>query len=389
MAFIIELTDEQKNLAGTLCKWFKSPYKPYYSYTGAAGTGKTTVIKEFLDTMGLENHEYMCAAYVGKAVQVLQRHGLPASTIHALIYDVIEVIHVNDDGTPMLTATGRLKTDLVIRRKQSLQSNLKLIIVDEAPMINDVICRDLLSFGIPIIFLGDSNQLPPVFGQSTIMNNPDFRLTRIMRQADENPIVRISQDILNNIPLKYGNYDTSKIINRLEMNEELLKYDMIITTKNKMRDDVNDFVRKDVFKIRSNLPIYGEKIICRRNNWKRNVGDIFLTNGLVGFVTDIHKDKSTKNHLMLDFRPEFMEDKFLNVKLDSNYIQLPHKERKEYGRSSAELFEYGYSITTHMSQGSEYDSVLFMYSGFGDHEFRKKLLYTGVTRAVNDIVLVI
>lgn len=387
--FIITLTKEQESLVYTLYKWFKNPYKPYISYTGAAGTGKTTVIKEFLDVMGLKPEEYMCAAYVGKAVQVLQRHGLPASTIHSLIYDMIEIPKIDAEGNIELTSTGRPKTELLIRLKPSLPSNIKLLIIDEATMVNDVISHDILSFNIPVIFLGDSNQLPPVFGQSSIMNSPDFRLTHIMRQAEESPIVRISQNILNNIPLKYGNYGTSKVIDRLKLSDDILKHDMIITTKNKMRDGINDFIRNDVFHIDSPLPVYGEKIICRRNNWKRNVGDIYLTNGLVGFVTDIHREKCTKNHLMLDFRPEFMDDKFLNIKVDSKYIQLPHNERKDYGRSSAEIFEYGYSITTHMSQGSEYNNVLFMYSGFGDHEFRKKLMYTGVTRAVDQITIVI
>lgn len=389
MVIIITLTEEQKKLVYTLYRWFKNPYKQYISYTGAAGTGKTTVIKEFLSVMGLEMHEYMCVAYVGKAVQVLQRHGLPASTIHALIYDVIEIVDYDEDGRPKLTPKGKIKTSLLIRKKEALPSNLKLIIVDEATMVNDPMGEDILSFGIPVIFLGDSNQLPPVFGQSSIMNYPDFRLTRIMRQAGENPIVKISQDILNNVPLKYGTYGNSRIIDRFTLSDELLKYDMVITTKNKTRDSINDFIRKEVFRISSDLPVYGEKLICRRNDWHRNIGDIFLTNGLVGYVTDIHREKCTKNHLMIDFKPDFLDDKFLNLKLDSNYIKLSYNERKDYGRSSAELFEYGYSITTHMSQGSEYDNVLFMYDGFGDHLFRKKLAYTGVTRAKESITLVI
>ena len=84
----IELTDEQLDLSDNIIKWYRhyGSGKPYFYYSGAAGTGKTTVIKYVIEKLGLDNHDVMACAYVGKAVLVLMRHGLNASTIHSLIY---------------------------------------------------------------------------------------------------------------------------------------------------------------------------------------------------------------------------------------------------------------------------------------------------------------
>jgi exodeoxyribonuclease-5 len=76
--------------------------------------------------------------------------------------------------------------------KDKLDDDIKLIIIDEAAMVNDKMREELLSFGIPVIFLGDHNQLPPVIGKSSMLDKPDFILTKIMRQAENDPIVYLS-----------------------------------------------------------------------------------------------------------------------------------------------------------------------------------------------------
>ena len=72
----IELTDEQKDLKRRIIHWYHNfpSGKPYFYYSGAAGTGKTTVIKTIIDELGLKRDEYIACAYVGKAVLVLLRN---------------------------------------------------------------------------------------------------------------------------------------------------------------------------------------------------------------------------------------------------------------------------------------------------------------------------
>ena len=83
---MVELTGEQKTLVTKLKRWYKEQAKQIYIYSGRAGTGKTTVVKYFIEEMGLELRDVVCCALSGKAVTVLASHGLQAKTIHSLIY---------------------------------------------------------------------------------------------------------------------------------------------------------------------------------------------------------------------------------------------------------------------------------------------------------------
>jgi nucleoside-triphosphatase THEP1 len=128
----IELTDEQTDLSYKIIDWYRhyGRGKPYFYYSGAAGTGKTTVIKYIIDKLELEPNEVMACAYVGKAVLVLMRHGLNASTIHSLIYTpqfVTEKEFIVDEfGNPKEIKKRKMKFVL----KNQLPKELKLIICD-------------------------------------------------------------------------------------------------------------------------------------------------------------------------------------------------------------------------------------------------------------------
>ena len=90
-------TDEQLELCDQVCKWFREyemgsrirNHPQWYSYTGAAGSGKTSVMNLIIDKLGLTDSEYTTCAYTGRAALNLQQKGLPSSTIQALIYHTI------------------------------------------------------------------------------------------------------------------------------------------------------------------------------------------------------------------------------------------------------------------------------------------------------------
>ena len=389
----IELTDEQKELKREIIHWYRNyPYgKPYYYYSGAAGTGKTTVIHSVIDELNLNINEVMSCAYVGKAVLVLMRHGLPASTIHSLIYRPMFKTtkeYITDEfGNPK--EIKKRKMEFVL--KDSLDKNIKLIIVDEMAMVSDAIREDLLSFGIPVILCGDGNQLPPVIGTSSILDNPDFVLTKIMRQAEGDPIVYLSQCILKDIPIEYGTYGKSKVVESVPIDRSILTdYDMIICAKNKTREELNNRIREEVLHYETIKPMLGDKIICRKNNWEENLNGIYLTNGLVGYITDIDYCSLYRDIIYIDFQPDFMEESFYKLSLDYKYFKAPWQEKKNFGFDfkENERFEYAYAITAHLSQGSEYENVLFMDEKFHDPLTLKRLRYTAITRARNSITYV-
>ena len=377
------LTEEQERLIPLLKKWYLDFYnngeKKYFSLSGAAGTGKTTVIRYFIEDMGISLHDIICAAYVGKAVTVLATHGLPAKTIHALIYDVSWKNARDETGEVIRNRMGVAKLTRVFTRKKKLEWPYKLIIID------------ILSFGIPVIFIGDMNQLPPIFGKSSVMIKPDFILTKIMRQAEGDPIIKLSQDVLHGRPLIPGEYGKSKVVTSLPRDEHFLfDYDIILTTNNNMREMINNFIRFNILHFKSTKPEIGDRIICRQNNWEVDLGEkgFYLTNGSAGSIMDLDPQSISDNSCNFEFLSDVTgQTKIMDM--DYRYIQLPYSDRRFYGMSKFNKFEYGYAITTHLSQGSQYPKVLFIDEKFGSLDDRKKMRYTAITRAIESITILI
>lgn len=387
-------TDEQTELCDQLCKWFKDyesghrirNHPQWFSYSGGAGTGKTSIVEMIIDKLKLDDDQYITCAYTGRAALNLQQKGLPSSTVHSLIYHTLleKVPYIDEDS-----GETKYKMEFHFILKELLPENLRLIVVDEATMINNDMRDKILGFGKPTIFIGDMNQLPPIFGVSDVMLYPDFKLTKIMRQNEGNPIIQLSQMILNDDYYDFGDYGDSKVISSIEFGSNLVKdYDMILCGKNKTRDYLNNRIIKEVIGKKSLQPFIGAKVVNRHNNWDIAVKGISLTNGLVGYITNFSKRKSYQGYYTIDFRPDFMDDEFEDLKIDCKYILSNYDKRKNYGITQFEKFEYAYCITTHISQGSQYNRVLFFDEPFADKETTKKLRYTAITRAIDNITIV-
>lgn len=384
-----ELNEDQKELVSRIKKWYTSyTDKQWFAYTGPAGVGKTTVIRTAIQELGIDR--YVCCAYVGKAVSVLAQNGLPATTIHSLIYDVCWVQQTDEHGDLIFREDGRPKMKIEFVLKSELRNDPELIVVDEATMVNDELCEQILSFGIKTVFIGDNNQLPPVFGVSSIMMRPDFWLRKIMRQAEGDPIIWLSQKILNHERIPFGHYGKCSVLPWITLDRTSYeRYQMIMAPINRLRDRINSNVREGIMGFEGPLPVIGDRLICRNNNWSRAVDDnIFLTTGMCGTVTDINRSASTASFLSIDFQPDIASSPFVNLRLDSRYIQMDAMERKEYGLSQYEKFEYGYCITVHQAQGSQAEGVLFNDYPLFDADMTRRTRYTAITRAYGFVDIV-
>lgn len=386
-------TDEQVELCDQICKWFRDyesghrirNHPQWYSYSGGAGVGKTTVLELIIDKLKLSEDQFITIAFTGKAALNLQQKGLPSCTVHSLIYHTVleKVPYIDEDGETQ----HKMVFHFIL--KESLPDNLRLIAVDEATMINNDMRDKILSFGKPVIFIGDMNQLPPIFGISDVMLHPDFKLTKIMRQSEGNPIIQLSQMILNDDYYDFGDYGNSKVVNSIDFGKNLINdYDMILCGKNKTRDNINNRIIHEIIGKKTLQPFIGAKVVNRQNDWDIAVKGISLTNGLVGYITNLSKRKSYMGYYTIDFRPDFMDDEFEDLKIDCRYIISDYESRKNYGLTKFEKFEYAYCITTHISQGSQYNRVLFFDEAFYDKEMTKKLRYTAITRAIDNITIV-
>lgn len=378
---------EQEHITKLRCFYVDNPNHIFI--TGDyVPTHNTTVLNLVIEKLGLDESEYITAAYCGKAALNLQQHNLPSCTVHSLIYHtILEKVKSTDEEIENGEPPVKMKFHFVL--KDVLPANLRLIAIDEATMINNDMRDKILSFGLPVIFIGDMNQLPPIFGVSDVMLNPDFTLTKIMRQAEGNPIIQLSQMILNDDYYDLGDYGNSKVVDYVDFDKHLLTdYDMILCGKNKTRDKMNSRIINDILLKDSLVPFIGAKVVNRQNNWDVAVNGISLTNGLVGYITNLSKKTAYKGYYTIDFRPDFMDAEFEGLHIDPRYIQSDYEVRKSYGLTKFEKFEYAYCITTHISQGSQYNRVLFFDEPFHDAEVTKKLRYTAITRAIDNITIV-
>jgi exodeoxyribonuclease-5 len=366
-------SSQQEGALKAVGAWLADPdAQQVFRLFGYAGTGKTTLAKEFAQMAKGDNDEkVLFAAFTGKAALVLQSKGCAkASTIHSLIY------RLDDEtaGVPQF-----------VLDEDSKLKGARLLIIDECSMVGAELAADLLSFGTKILVLGDPAQLPPVKDAGFFTEHkPDVMLTEVHRQARDNPIIRVSMDIREGRQLPLMNEGPCRVISRKEVDpKDVLAADQILVGMNKTRAAYNARVR-ELKKITGPTPLVGEKLVCLKNNRPK-----WLFNGGIWRVEKLRK--SNEHAIRMVIAPEDAGSTASNaqIKVHPYFFagregELPWEERKE-----SDEFTFGYALTVHKSQGSQWRNVyLFDESGVF-REDRARWLYTGVTRAAEQLTVVI
>jgi exodeoxyribonuclease-5 len=382
-------------------EWYKHPEtreRPWFEISGAAGTGKTTVVKHIIAELGLNESEVVFMAFVGKAALALRLSGVNGRTIHSVIYRMIKR-YKRVDGQ-VVYQHGRPVLETVFEKVDDLPENIKLLVVDEGGMVGNDMALDILSFKIPLLVLGDLHQLPPVFGQGMFLQKPDVILNEIMRQHKDSAIIYLAQLATHGIPISYGRYNGGecRVIKKEDITDrELSEADLIICSTNVVRDQINWYVRKNICGIDSNSIVIGDKLICRQNCWDTILPDkslgmeVALVNGLIGSVTSINRNPHVSGgKLTMDFKPEFSKISFNNVPVDPTYVLSEYQYRKTVNPmySQEVMFELGYCSTCHLAQGSQYPSILvYLDLEASTSDYSRKWLYTAITRAQSHLVI--
>lgn len=379
----MELTDGQKKGLEIACQRYKDN-KPYTVIAGYAGTGKTTLVHFIIQELGLHENQVVFVAYTGKAALVLKQKGNKnAMTAHKLLYHSEEL----PDGT--YRHTPRVK----------LEKKYSLVVVDEASMLPQEMIDLLLSHHVHTIFLGDPMQLPPIDSEQTILDHPHVFLDEIVRQALENPIIKLSMDIRNGKRLAYSTDDKRcRIIHREKASDKLLLgADQILCGKNKTRHELNEYMRRLILGNNyGNEPVNGDKVICLKNHWNtvNSIGNE-LVNGTIGELYNI-SIKEVPPYGQVIYANFISDDGgiYRNLMIDYNLIvngqpTINSENWKKFsGYPKPFEFAFSYVVTVHKSQGSEFNRVVVFEEWLGDYESHKRWLYTAATRASEQLVIV-
>ncbi|HEY2231540.1 MAG TPA: ATP-dependent RecD-like DNA helicase [Xanthobacteraceae bacterium] len=365
-------TPQQDAALSAVAAWLKAKpghgnTPPLFRLFGFAGTGKTTLARHLAEDV---DGKVLFAAFTGKAALVMRRKGCEgASTIHSLIYKPIE----SETETP----TFELWDEAPV-------SKAELIVIDECSMVDAELGRDLMSFGVPVLVLGDPAQLPPIQGGGFFTEaEPDVMLTQVHRQAQNDPIVRLSMEIRSGQRLVPGEYGASQVVRRAALDpQRVLDADQVLVGRNVTRRAYNARMRERRGFTEA-LPMLGDKLVCLRNNRRKG-----LFNGGLWVIKE--KPKTRKQIIEMRLQPEEnVGGRTVKVSVRPECFTGAIEQVEWAARKRCDEFDFGYVLTVHKSQGSQWDDVVLFDESFAFPDSRERWLYTGVTRAAKRLTVVV
>jgi exodeoxyribonuclease V len=347
--------------------WLKRGAPQVFRLFGYAGSGKTTLARTIADD---SEGDVLFAAFTGKAALVMRSKGCKdARTIHSLIYRARE----SDSEEPVFELN-----------EEGPAAKARLIIIDECSMVDSELGHDLLSFGKPVLVLGDPAQLPPVKGGGYFTEcEPDVMLSEVHRQAADNPIIRLSMLIREGGRLSAGTFGASRVVHRDAVDtDDVTEADQILVGLNRTRRAYNKRMR-ELLDRGGTFPEPGDKLVCLRNDRKKG-----LLNGSLWTVRTagsarrrklrlsvVPEEDSSRKPLRIGVLPEFFA---------GGEDAIPYAMRRE-----SDEFDYGYALTVHKAQGSQWDNVVLFDESQAFRDNRARWLYTGITRAARRLTVVL
>jgi len=380
--------------------WLKNKDAPRFSLGGYAGTGKTTLAKHIASMV---DGEVKFAAFTGKAASVLRKKGCPgATTIHKLCYqpkgtandDVIqelqgliqvEAAKSNPDEMSLFNWRQDLKkaeedSSAIFQRKQETEiQEADLVIIDESSMVDRPMGRDVESYGVPVLYLGDPGQLEPVKGKAHLgVNDYDFVLEEIHRQAADSPIIWLANEIRNDRGFKYGTYgDNGEVLIARKSDwdmDRVINADQVLTGMNASRWRITRSMRKYIG-FEQLYPLAGDKLICKQNDHEA---------GFLNGVTCKALAEGRKRGQIIYLDVNYEDRERHNLICDPGLFQKNYGDPTDFPRGDGvQKFDYGYCTTGHSSQGSQWPHVVIADDKMQaqNRTSRRKWLYTVFTRA--------
>lgn len=365
--------------------------------SGAAGTGKTTLIRELHDALP----DSVVCTPTNKAAQVLRTKGIPATTFYRKFYILEEA--TEDRRLRFISCKRWLETNFNGALPEGKISYAPILIIDEATMVNTISYREMMRMCDTLILVGDEHQLPPVgdrenpaglFGSEM----PDATLTEVMRQAEGSQILELADAIRRSSPKvrsMLGFFEPEQ-----EFRELIQQGVQAICFTNNERRRINMVARK-ALGLKTPWPVVGEKLIVT-NNYSED-----LLNGTMVEILDLEWDQIKPWAMAtLDFgegkktcrlnMQAFSEDQVSSYR---DQLEATMRARLNSDEDLGVETTFGYCLTAHKAQGSEWEKVVVFDQSSIVHrvqannpspqmspeEYVRRWLYTCITRARKDL----
>lgn len=406
----------QAKALDAIASWLRDPHrKPTFYLAGLAGSGKSTILKHALSEM---KGKISYVAPTGKAALVMRQKGLPtASTIHSQIYTVAGGDPLSPESLAKLREEmKRLRTiadpgaqktaDQIAKQLERAEQDQdrkgprfslnptsefatsKLGVVDECSMCDDRIGKDLESFGVPLLVVGDPEQLPPVYGTGYFTSRePDAYLDEIHRQALDSPILRLADLARRGERLPVGQIGEGVDVRRYgdpSLEARAVAAEMILVGRNRTRHSCNAKIRRLLGRAGDPSPVAGDRVVGLRNDH-----EIGLLNGSTWVV-----DRCVSDLDKMTARIEITSTDDAKDKIETSTWLHPFMAREEelvgrHDRRSHSEMAWAYALTVHKSQGSAFEDVLIFDESKQFGKDASRHLYTGVTRASKTLTVVV
>ena len=429
-------TDDQLNAYNGLIEFINSPYNENdykRALVGAAGTGKTYLVKALIKNCGYSYSTIGLAAPTHKACRVLNESiGISNIKINTLQSDLGLRLNFDVDkfdiNNPPFDPKGRIKI-----------GDYKLYIVDESSMINRGLCMFLektcKTNHCKIIYIGDASQLAPVNEKysSAFKGVKVFTLKQVVRQGEDNPISHLVCTAQEFDTIVYNNFNDNALTSNID-------FAKVIGYTNNTVSAWNKFVRNAIIKdadksviTKNDLIISYITIVNQFNECIIKNSEEYILRDVVNYVhpkyqlkgfmvrfTAIHGGSSTTPLFVLDHKDMFTVQMYIKLSQEmiqtakNSSVKLRAQRWREYyefketcllltnilSADGKILFsrdlDYGFSLTSHKSQGSTFDTTLvdvndIVFDKYGrpytDAEEINRRLYVACSRSKNKLYL--
>jgi exodeoxyribonuclease-5 len=408
----MELTGEQQSAIDGIKRDLENG-KSFITLGGFAGTGKTTVLTELRRHINPKKRVAF-ASFTGKSASVLRDKIMMSGskfksdyvgTIHGLMYRPIIIKKFSESKNEYIETVTFKKLDEIEE---------DILLIDEASMIGSKIFDDMIDFNVQIVACGDSFQLPPVADTNTepVLLNPDYQLEEVHRTAQGSPLIKLAHAIRTKQYLPIAPYKDEYIhiqsyfsggrefLEDIEYGSETVT----LCFTNAVRQSIN-FGYRNKKEFKDGIILYPyEQIVCLTNNPTLGMmnGERFTVEFLsppydqdTVSVTVERQDGNYQEAFVHNTGKKFGKKNIVSKYNSKHKNGGPINVKKDNVDPMVIDADYGYAMTVHKSQGSEFNNVCLVDSRIfkgistskGNNDYLR-WLYTGVTRSSDKLTII-